>query len=215
MITLVVIGIVVSMTIPVVITNYRKTQVEAKLKKFYSSMTNAIRLSETENGNSSDWPTNMNWNSKDELYVWFDKYIMKNVNLLTDCRQAKDKRCEIPLNSEYTNDNIAAIYIFSDGSYVNIIPGGGKTEGLERQFHLRYDINGNKSPNKQGKDIFSFRFVNGQINCDNHNTVTSTSVSQKTDRKKLIESCKQSPKTCTCLIMKDSWRIKKDYPIVL
>ena len=50
LITLVVIGIIAAITIPVVMANHKRTETASKLKKFYSTMSEAIKLSEIENG---------------------------------------------------------------------------------------------------------------------------------------------------------------------
>ena len=62
LITLAIIGIVAAMTIPTLVNNYRKKDTTAKLKKFYSTMIQAIQLSELENGTSA------NWSKKDIAY---------------------------------------------------------------------------------------------------------------------------------------------------
>ena len=55
LITLGIIGVVAAMTLPTLIQNYRKHEVETKLAKFYSVMNQAIKLSEVENGEMSAW----------------------------------------------------------------------------------------------------------------------------------------------------------------
>ena len=50
LITLVVIGIIAAITVPVVMANHKKTETAAKLKKFYSTMSNNIALQEIQSG---------------------------------------------------------------------------------------------------------------------------------------------------------------------
>ena len=50
LITLVVIGIIAAITVPVVMANHKRTETASKLKKFYATMSEAIKLSEIENG---------------------------------------------------------------------------------------------------------------------------------------------------------------------
>ena len=55
LITLGIIGVVASLTMPALIQNSKKTETSARLKKFYSLMEQAIIMSELANGNSLDW----------------------------------------------------------------------------------------------------------------------------------------------------------------
>ena len=55
LITLGIIGVIVALTLPHLILNYRNQVVETKLKKIYSIMNQAIALSEDINGNLEDW----------------------------------------------------------------------------------------------------------------------------------------------------------------
>lgn len=55
LITLGVIGVISAMTLPTLIQTHRNHTVEAKLKKLYSVMNQALNMSEAENGNKADW----------------------------------------------------------------------------------------------------------------------------------------------------------------
>ena len=55
MITLGIIGVVSALTIPTLIQNHRKQVIETKLKKFYSTINNALEMSKSENGERSTW----------------------------------------------------------------------------------------------------------------------------------------------------------------
>ncbi len=58
LITLAVIGIVAAMTIPTVMNKYNQILAETRLKLFYSTMNNAIALSEIDNGYKTTWDFN-------------------------------------------------------------------------------------------------------------------------------------------------------------
>lgn len=85
LITLGIIGVVAAMTLPTLIQNYRKHEVETKLAKFYSVMNQAIKLSEVENGEMSAWgdiqlgfeqdEDGNNDLSKPKSEAWLRKYI--------------------------------------------------------------------------------------------------------------------------------------------
>lgn len=55
LITLGIIGVVAALTMPALIANSRKTEYSSRLKKFNSTMEQAIRMSELDNGQISDW----------------------------------------------------------------------------------------------------------------------------------------------------------------
>ncbi len=55
LITLAVIGIVAAITIPGIVHKYKKTEIETKLKRFYSMANQAIQLSEIDNGPKESW----------------------------------------------------------------------------------------------------------------------------------------------------------------
>ena len=55
LITLGIIGVVAALTLPALISNYKKQETTARLKKFYSTMSQAIILSENDNGSSKEW----------------------------------------------------------------------------------------------------------------------------------------------------------------
>ena len=55
LITLGIIGVVAAMTMPTLIQNYRKNLVVTRLQKFYSTMNQAIKQSEVDNGDKLYW----------------------------------------------------------------------------------------------------------------------------------------------------------------
>jgi len=60
LITLGIIGVVAAMTMPVLMQNHKKQVTVARLKKAYNTISNAISLSEIDNGPMSDWPQGEN-----------------------------------------------------------------------------------------------------------------------------------------------------------
>lgn len=71
LITLGVIGIVAALTIPSLISNHNKSVTAARLSKAYNTVSNAIRLSENDNGMMSDWPIGANM----DIYKFWDEYL--------------------------------------------------------------------------------------------------------------------------------------------
>ena len=78
LITLAVIGIVAAVTIPSLITSYKKKVVETKLIKFYTTINEAIKLSEVDNGDKTTWDTFIDNTpeAKEQFYTqYFAKYL--------------------------------------------------------------------------------------------------------------------------------------------
>ena len=75
LITLGIIGVVAAMTMPALIGNYQKKEVVTRLKKAYSIVQQAIRLSELDNEEVQYWETNL---SGDEFFNrYFEKYFTR------------------------------------------------------------------------------------------------------------------------------------------
>ena len=84
LITLGIIGTVTALTLPALIQNHKKSETTARLKKFYSIMSQAVLMSENDNGSIEDWEK-AEMDSKDEetgQYSDNDYNIQKNI--LTD-----------------------------------------------------------------------------------------------------------------------------------
>jgi len=107
--------------------------------------------------------------------------------------------------SNFSNNSIK-MYL-NDGTKIIIDHAGNN----ENAMVVYIDINGNKKPNKKGKDIFYYRynFSNGQITPDGLGYTRDEMVS-KSNRYSCTTS--GSGNLCAALIMKDGWRIADDYP---
>ena len=76
LITLGIIGVVVAMTMPMLVQKHRKNVVETRLQKFYSSINQAIKLSEVQNGDKKYWTpenTEQFWNVYLKPYLKYTK----------------------------------------------------------------------------------------------------------------------------------------------
>ncbi len=65
-----IIGVVAAMTIPSLMLNMRRKNTTARLKKFYSTMKQALLLSEDEHGGVSSWDTSLPYSK------FFDTYFL-------------------------------------------------------------------------------------------------------------------------------------------
>ncbi|PWL78741.1 hypothetical protein DBY21_03685 [Candidatus Gastranaerophilales bacterium] len=111
MITLGVIGIIAAMTLPSLIQRNNNKVVETRLKKFYTSINQAILMAEKDYGDKKYWYQDVtNTTQKDEdgnfikgsnkAELWFNQYLAPYLNIL---------------RSETLNDGTFVVY-FPDGS---------------------------------------------------------------------------------------------------
>lgn len=93
LITIGIIGIVIAMTLPALIQKYRNKVVETRLVYFYSVINQAIRISESVNGDKTYWFQNAdNWNedhTENGKLVWLETYLLPYLDGVT-CRFTKE-----------------------------------------------------------------------------------------------------------------------------
>ena len=59
LVTLAIIGVIAALTVPAVVYKYQKMAVEAKLKKVYTDMNQAVKIAEFNNGGTTSWDTEL------------------------------------------------------------------------------------------------------------------------------------------------------------
>ena len=192
LITLGIIVVVAAMTMPSLIQSYKKQEATARLKKFSSMMSQAIIMSEMENGDISEWSqagANQSAATKNFFMTYLSKYI---------------KYTTIKENNEISEIGVT-VYL-PDSSSFNFYKGGC--------IDFRFDINGDRKPNIFGRDKFVFlacpqsdtSFCNGNGGwCTYHQKHQTTRTSR-------LEQCKQNALYCSSLLEYDNWEFKSDYP---
>ena len=124
LITLVVIGIIAAVTVPVVMANHKKTETSVKLKKFYANLSNAVKLSEVNEGIPvSDWDFSLDHKQ------FFYKYLAQYINYT---------KIEEGTGSE--GSGIYVIYL-DDGTLIRL---DGDNSSYKSYL---FDVNGEKTPN--------------------------------------------------------------------
>ena len=225
LITLGIIGVVAAMTIPMLITKYQKFQTVTRLKGIYSQLSQAIRLSEDENGDLSGW----------DLYApdWFDRYLASYVKVSkTKLKDVNDgdsivykqlsgvrERGLAILNSAMYGGSSS--YLFHNGAQIFVAD--TFRQGTDRAAVI-VDINGASTPpNQFGKDTFYFLLFNkyGLKPMGMHNSQECTPpIDGNPGREYLMTSnclqyaCNKKSRGmfCAALIFTDGWTISKDYP---
>lgn len=193
LLTMTIVGVVATMTIPTLHYQRVKKEYSAKLKNFYSRMENAILDMEIDKGSFRD----MKLPSSDaECFKWYmnnlDPYIGHDF-----------------VNKTNGND---AVY-FKDGSAIVRFYKGGCIDVI-------YDTNGDRAPNREGFDRHRFLFCFSDVNRDWHfgnkdiffGTYGSGLKDAKVTRQQMITKCRTEAPWCTRLLQNDQWEFKSDYP---
>lgn len=218
LITLGIIGVVASLTMPTLIQNSKKTETSARLKKFYSIIQQAIILSEIDNGDSKDWikaatqkdeegDTDYSAQSKVSK-EFFMNYLAKYINYTS----IVDGKNTIDEEGNKSGENIKIYLTDSSSFYLN---NGGCMD-------IIYDTNGDKKPNKVGRDRFIFYLCfteNSRNNICGSNKKTFCTYNKDgnidSSREKKLSTCKSQPYYCSGLLEMDNWEFKEDYPYKL
>ena len=198
------------MTIPNLMTAYQKQQTEARLKQAYSTLANAIRLSESDNGNL-DIPTEMGMYNHD-LHLVFQESIAP---YLAGASRVSNNQLT------WTGQNTAGIETgmlnFKKG--IHCLNSGLCFYMMNHHHNYIYiivDLNGISKPNRAGRDIFYFA-----LHPKDSGTVLDGlvyGINAQSPKEKLLEGCNKTStdwsngSTCTELIKRNSWKIPKDYP---
>lgn len=210
LIVLGIIGIVASITIPTLISNYQKTETITNLEKQYTSLAQAVKLSETDNGNVSTWDWGIA-NDTESIRKSFDTYwapylrISKFCNSYSDCGYSSINYKMFSgaiLGLNICHPTYRTTVVLIDG--VILIVSSYKGDGDEHK-KIIIDINGAKKPNTSGKDVFFFVLDKDKgLVPEGYNESEST----------MNNNCNKTSNNyyCATKIMRDGWQIKEDYP---
>ncbi len=233
LITLGIIGVVAALTIPALVSNYKKQVVETSLKKYYSVLNQAIQRSEAEYGPAVNWE----WESTvdtQKTEAFFDKYFAPYLAIVD--KKSANADTEKLYYKIYAADGDGPLWDFnnsnnmhwrqlSDGGavFLSLLQSGGSILGT-CNFILP---TGSKASHLiEGKDVFAF-----SINISSDKTAVSmfpktyrnwdcTYIQNNLDT--FIDRCKSVNYTgegiypsqyCAALIYCNGWKIPDYYPV--
>ena len=211
LITLGIIGIVAAMTLPAVVNKYQKLVTSARLKKFYSSMNQAILMAESEHGSSAYW-NRINFIEDGEGQYKYNEGAVSILNtyILPYVKYLKLDKGSLPVEDSEGNvvqDGEFPTVYFADGTTMQVVIGSC--------FDIYFDSNGMGKPNTKGVDQFIFYFCYG----NNRKKTTFSSLIPEEDantyepRAEALRICKIIPDRCSILLEKyDNFEFKEDYP---
>ncbi len=226
LITLAIIGVVAALTIPSVVRNYQKTQTVTKLKKTYSALANTTNLAIADHGPVTEWEVGEDGTGQAAI-DFANTYMIPYLKVSKNCETKTTGDCafyysQLNDNIQRSSNSTYTRFYLNDGVFIALsIENGIRENGLNyRLVRMHIDINGQKKPNKFGKDIFFFRYYiftgtqsspyNGKFLPYSYNSSRDV-LSGKTASS---EACGKEGNgyLCAALILKDGWRISDDYP---
>ncbi len=221
LITLVVIGIIAAITVPLIMANHKKTEYSGRLKKFYSTLSNAVKLAEREWGVDT-LELGYGCSSVSKQKEWFENYLAKYISYIKTEELSSDSNYYKSLNMY---DQFKGL---NSGLFVVYLNDGTLFFYDECSDLVVYDVNGEKGPNTYGRDLFYFFLLTGvdsyyqMIYMSHVNTVycsrllnaNGSEYKPYTTRSELINRCKNKEQNsgCSRLLENDGWEFKDDYP---
>lgn len=215
LITLGIIGIVAALTIPALMAKHRKSVVETRLAKFYSTINQAIKLAENDYGEMTLWDRpGAGWavnedgsfdTSKNEVLPWFEKYLKPYLLYTSYKIDGKDGK---------------VLVYFADGSMVRLSSNAFIFYPEPRLYDKKFN------DTIYGKESFTFLFCPA---CTGDNYIYHKNKGVEPykyewngQREQLFSKanygCKSKPESnqgayCTALIQMNGWKIPDDYPL--
>lgn len=229
MITLGIIGVLAAVTLPALISNYKKNLTVERLKSTYSIINQAFTRSIAENGPAEYWDYNLNTN---DFYAMYYAPYIESVKICNWDEQ----------NSSWTeswNNKLqracSSMAVTAEGNRVNVnnnqkkylLKNGVGVILNSGNQSLTIDLNINKHKMVYGVDSFRLQ-PNFITNVEAYTGLTFTrndackmvTENKKTsDGKTFVEHCRQGyghhyyGNTCAALIQCNGWQVPKDYPV--
>lgn len=220
LITLVVIGIVAVIVIPAMQSKYNKTLAESKLSKFYSTINQAVRLSEIENGSHVNWDSlgaSCDYDEENDSCIsgsedalqWFNKYLAKYINY-NKIETYRYQPGENP-QPDAPHGSVKCLVYFSDGSLLvfnkRAVTFFLSANDFRKYFNDEKKIMGTKSfvfyyyqdVNHNAFESFNFDKEHNYLLSDQEYGCNHTASNKYVN--------------CSALIQQNGWKVPDDYPI--
>ena len=205
LITLGVLGIVAALTMPALITNYQKEQTTTHLKKTFSTLKQATEAAKVDYGDVKDWDYTLNEASfMRKYYAPYIKYtkISDRTRLEHEDLGGTTRRFDRP--TLHMADGVVFSVLFN--------------RYMAQPFHILVDLNGDRGPNKLGRDVFAFSIYNNELNTYSQyqNPFTRASALGAGTSGQCNREARGGVfgpgSYCSRVIELDNWTIKEEYP---
>ena len=218
LITLGIIGTVAALTIPGLITKHRKAETEAKIKQTYSILSNAIKMSEVENGPfvAQNWGGTSAAQTQAGLREFLFPYLKAQecgIGSATTCFHKSRYKNLIGgfADSWAMPSSNAVTFQLPNGVAIAFLNNGYDTTDSSYHLNMYMDVNGVKAPNTYGIDLFQFYLIRPQGGFIGRYHANKGSL---TDQK---QTCSKTDKSyaggmfngvnCAARIMMEGWQI--------
>lgn len=194
LITLVIIGVVSALTIPNLLKQHKKQEYSARLKKFYSTMQQASIKAKS---NGKPWEE------------WAVKYGKSSTGISILEEFADDYLLPYLAYSKKSDNGVWYSVYFSDGTFFKFAKG--------HCIDFVYDVNGDRKPNVEGRDMYRFLFCPMDVTSWIHSgTFIPYQPANLNSREQAKNLCANLyPYYCSTLLMMDNWEFQDDYPYKL
>ena len=230
LIAITVIGVISSITIPVIQAHFRKREVEIRLEQVYSILNNALTMAVSVHGPVYTWDE-MSMTPDSQSAAFFDKYLAPHLIFAKgrdkyDMEELGYNGIKRPNGTLYLANSKRNMAVLNNGACINAFGGWLFTmnDGTKKYYAVQYlvDVNGSKGHNTIGKDIFHFKLIlisdrqqfdlagNTQEKIyfsTGKTTITPTPVDE------IIANCEDEGIYCGALIQRNSWQVPDDYPL--
>ena len=226
LITLGIIGIVAAMVIPSLLNAFQKHVTVTRLKQTYAQITQAVKLSEVDNGDFTGWDLSkvsshdFDIESSERVaktyFIPYMKYTYLCTGKNTYCASYSRKKLSGASDSYSTYYHRLHGLVLQNGVVIHFWPRGSTT------MEIVIDINAASGSNTWGKDVFSIVVQKSKGNGIHTSTKTPAGIylyGEGFSREKMLNNGYGCNKTgqfaglyCGALIKEDGWKISKDYP---
>ncbi|MDR1327196.1 MAG: type II secretion system GspH family protein [Heliobacteriaceae bacterium] len=221
LITLGIIGVVAALVMPALMANYKKQMTVTRLKETYSMLTQAVKMSEVNNGEIKDW----NFSACKTGEKCFEQYLMPYLKVVKKESMSTLRNRAKFLQISGADESGLMLMRPANGIAYTLANGAvlfTSNAAVSSGFSIATDIDGIKPVNQFGKDMFYYvlNVKYGLVPLGYMDSSTEESYGDY-DRTKIIKgvnsykyACNKQSRGmwCTALIMIDGWQIKDDYP---
>ncbi len=214
LITLGIIGIVAAMTLPSLIEKHQKKVMVSRVKKIYTTVSQAMLRSYSENGEFSEWDLGTEY-TKDNLKRVVNRYFVPYFKIL---RTVDIESC--------TNSYQCYGFLLADGTTLLFSLDGNSNKGESpSSVNINADFKGRGSDKKLGtannRDFSRHNFylqlskgrnMKGKVNFFYWGTFTREGLINNATYGCNANIPKDRRFNCGALIQYDGWEIKDDYP---
>ena len=207
LITLGIIGIVAALTLPALISNYRKNVAETRLKHFYSTINQAIKSAEAVYGDVTQWEHYTRDFEYDDYRIWLDKYLLPYI------KTTKVENCYSKFPCIYFSNGSMLMLGFDQAAFFPVAENKKNKQIRGKDcFSFVFAPVNNSSPQAAGKGVEpyvgSYYYDSDTLYNNNVYGCNSTVVT-------CFDPINHSNinKYCTRIIQENGWKIPDNYPL--